>query len=223
MGRPEKIPAGPPHLQRLVRYLRDLRATESVTYEEMADRTNVSAATLKRVASGTTVPRWPRVMQFCTAASSGPVRVKIVHDAHQLWARARMEQRGTLHLKTPRPEYIADQADLSLALYTLYEYDGAPPLRYVQERAGGTVHLPLSTLARIVSRQTLPADSQQFSAFLRGCGVPEIQQSKWEVAFRKVTWKNDYAPPAWYTRELRQRSRELTVDYAPPAWYTQNA
>ncbi|MEU9272721.1 helix-turn-helix transcriptional regulator [Streptomyces sp. NPDC048251] len=209
MGRPEKPPAGPPHLRQLVFYLRDLRTAEGGTYEEMADRGNVSAATLKRVASGVVVPRWPRVRQYCLAASAGSIRIEILHEARGLWAKARMEQRRTLYLKKPRPEFIADLADLSHALYSLYEHAGAPPLREVQERAGGPAHLPLSTLARIVGRQTLPADGKQCLAFLRGCGMPEEQQPTWEWALQKVV-------TGW-------RIMEPEIDYAPPAWYTQNA
>ncbi|MGF0174559.1 hypothetical protein ACQF36_29890 [Streptomyces sp. Marseille-Q5077] len=97
-----------------------------------------------------------------------------------------MEQRGTLHLKSPRPEYIADQADLSHALYALYERAGAPPLRQVQQRGGGQVHLPLSTLARIVNRETLPADQNQYMALLTGCGAPKEQRAKWHAAWEKA-------------------------------------
>ncbi|KPH99490.1 hypothetical protein OK006_8437 [Actinobacteria bacterium OK006] len=97
-----------------------------------------------------------------------------------------MEERGTLHLRSPRPEYIADQADLSHALYALYERAGAPPLRQVQQRGGEPIHLPLSTLARIVNRQTVPADQKQYSAFLAGCGVPSEQRPKWLAAWGKV-------------------------------------
>ncbi|MET7312300.1 hypothetical protein ACWD7C_36650 [Streptomyces sp. NPDC005134] len=106
---------------------------------------------------------------------------------YELWVKARMEQRGTLQLKKPRPEYIADRADLSHGLYALYEHAGAPPLREVQERRGA-VYLPLSTLARIVGRQTLPADEQQLLAFLHGCHVDsEKQEEKWVKALTKAT------------------------------------
>ncbi|PWI05121.1 hypothetical protein DIZ27_41330 [Streptomyces sp. NWU339] len=99
-----------------------------------------------------------------------------------------MEGRHTLHLKKPRPEYIADQADLSRALHALYEHAGAPPLREIQSRAGGAMHLPLSTLARIVSREALPADERQFLAFLAGFGVEgEERQTKWRMAWNKVS------------------------------------
>ncbi|MFE2095054.1 hypothetical protein [Streptomyces sp. NPDC059460] len=45
----------------------------------------------------------------------------------------------------------------------------------------------MSTLARVVRRQTLPADTHQFLAFLRGCGVHERKlYEKWLKAWSKV-------------------------------------
>ncbi|MFJ2109843.1 hypothetical protein ACIOHH_35365 [Streptomyces microflavus] len=193
MGRPENPIAGPPHRQALVRYLREFRASTQVTYQEMPVLyPSVSAATHKRTASGENVPRWPRTLDFCVACfaatSVDPRPVPDAKKLRRLWLKARMEERGVLHLKKPRPEYIADQADLSQALSALYEHAGAPPLREVQANAGGSVHLPLSTLARIVSRETLPADERQLLAFLTGCGLhDQAQQRKWSRAWAKVT------------------------------------
>lgn len=193
MGRPENPLTGPPHRQALARYLREFRASSQVTYEEMAALyPNASAATLKRTASGENVPRWPRTLDFCVACfaatSVDPRPVPDTEKLRGLWLKARMEERGALRLKKPRPEYIADQADLSQALSALYEHAGAPPLREVQARAGGAVHLPLSTLARIVGREALPADERQFLAFLTGCGLQgQARQGKWRMAWAKVS------------------------------------
>lgn len=191
MGRPENPLTGPPHRQELARRLREMRAAAEVTYDEMAATAgSASAATYKRAASGAVVPRWTRVVGFCLAILSTAQAVPLLNAAElrELWVKARMEQRGTLHLKKPRPEYIADMADLSHALYALYEYAGAPTLREVQGSGGESVHLPLSTLARIVGRETLPADKQQLLAFVRGCRVePGEQRNKWVKAWTKVT------------------------------------
>ncbi|MFK0026029.1 helix-turn-helix domain-containing protein [Streptomyces sp. NPDC090798] len=190
MGRPEGPLTGPPHRKQLARYLRDLRAASGATYDEMAAVIGVSPATLKRAASGAVLPKWLTVMQFCIACFSAAAPharpVPKVPELERLWRRARMEERGTLHLKSPRPEYIADQADLSHALYALYERAGAPPLRQLQHQGGEPLHLPLSTLARIVNRQTLPADEKQYVAFLAGCGVPSEERPKWLAAWGKA-------------------------------------
>ncbi|MDX3772357.1 MULTISPECIES: hypothetical protein [unclassified Streptomyces] len=188
MGRPENPLAGPPYRRKLALHL---RTAANVTYEQMASAADASAATFKRTASGVITPKWSRVSEFCLAihrAENPESRVpKGYFELRDKWVVARMEQRGTLYLKQPRPEYIVDKADLSHALYALYEHTGAPPLRDVQERAGGPEHLPLSTLARIVRRQTLPADTNQFIAFLRGCSVHERPlYEKWLKAWSKV-------------------------------------
>ncbi|WP_225080409.1 hypothetical protein [Streptomyces sp. CoT10] len=111
------------------------------------DADGVSPATLKRAASGAVLLEWLTVTQFCIAcfAAAAP-HIRLIPNAaelEKLWRTARTEERGTLHLKNPRPEYIADQADFSHALYALYERAGAPPLRQVQHRGGGPLHLPL--------------------------------------------------------------------------------
>ncbi|MEV6594924.1 helix-turn-helix domain-containing protein [Streptomyces acidicola] len=215
MGRPENPLTGPPHRRELARYLRMLRASAQVTYEEMAECSKPSAATLKRTASGATVPRRSRVLDFsvaCLAATRVvPRPVPDAYKLSELWLKARMEERGTLRLKKPRPEYIADQADLSSALYALYEHAGAPPLREVQARAGGAVHLPLSTLARIVSRDTLPADERQLLAFLTGCGVEgEERQGKWRMAWTKVS--NHKMTSVEFLNALYEQSAEIVSE-----------
>ncbi|MFI0813550.1 hypothetical protein [Streptomyces echinatus] len=107
-------------------------------------------------------------------------------ELHDLWVKARMEERGTLKLKKPNLRYVADSADLSQALRALYEYAGAPSLREIQQHSGEPLHLPLSTLARIVNRETIPADERQLVALLRGCQVQDEQHAGWKAAWRKA-------------------------------------
>ncbi|MFF0143085.1 helix-turn-helix domain-containing protein [Streptomyces sp. NPDC005227] len=190
MGRPEGPLTGPPHRRQLACSLRELRSETATTYDAMAASAGVSAATFKRAASGAAVPKWLTVALFAVACftAGAPHRRPVPQFAEleKQWQTARMEERGTLRLKSPRPEYIADQADLSHALHALYERAGAPPLRHVQSKGGGPVHLPLSTLARIVNRETLPADQNQYMAFIAGCSVPSDQREKWHAAYRKA-------------------------------------
>ncbi|MFD3890537.1 hypothetical protein [Streptomyces microflavus] len=108
-------------------------------------------------------------------------------DLEELWVMARREERNTLRFRKPHPQFIRDRADLSYALYVLYECQGAPPLRAVQELAGGAVHLPLATAARIVQRQALPADVKQYLAFLKGCAVAKRHVQAWLDAWDKVS------------------------------------
>ncbi|MFJ1958797.1 helix-turn-helix domain-containing protein [Streptomyces microflavus] len=189
MGRPEKPLTGPTQRVELARYLRYARDAAGVTYEEMARQVAVSPATLKRTASGATVPKWDRVAEFLNAlrrANRGS-QYGIRMHVHHKWKQARMEERGTLHLKRPDPESFADHADFRMGLYVLYERAGAPPLRVVQEK-GGAIYLPLTTLTRIVHQKTLPVYRQQLIAFLHGCGTRwERGEKMWVEAYARVT------------------------------------
>lgn len=141
-----------------------------MTYETLASRTGLSPATLKRAACGTTVPKRATVEAYVDGCGSGREGVRA---ADELWRLARIEERGRLtQLHAPRPELISDEGDLSRALEVVFEQAGAPSLRDIRERSGNPLALPVSSAARIVNRDTVPADQQQLQAFLTGCGVP---------------------------------------------------
>ncbi|WP_327135960.1 hypothetical protein OG311_38415 (plasmid) [Streptomyces sp. NBC_01343] len=101
------------------------------------------------------------------------------------WGRP---DRGRLaQLRKPAlPQFINGRRELSAALEYFYEDAGAPPLRRLTELAGGTHLLPVSSAARIVSRQALPASRQQMVAFLTACGVPGHLLGLWGDAFDEV-------------------------------------
>ncbi|KQX77091.1 hypothetical protein ASD48_38590 [Streptomyces sp. Root1310] len=167
-----------------------MRASAGLTYITMAAHPNSpSPATLKRTAGGLSVPTWQQISAYCSLCANvidAREAARMLQQVSYLWKRARMEQRGTLALRGRPPALIVDRAHLSLALFVLYEREGAPPLRTIQRRGGGAVRLPLSTAARIVNRQALPADKNQLIAFLEGCRVPAQQQGQWEKAWSKV-------------------------------------
>lgn len=221
MGRPESPLTGPRHRIALASRLRELRALVGATYAEMACHSeDISEATLKRVASGRgPVPRWRRVEEYraiCVKLAVGNERDVILQgmDLEYLWVMARREERNTLRLAKPRPRFIRDQADLSYALYVLYERQGAPPLRDVQRLAGGAVHLPLATAARIVQRQALPADVRQYLAFLRGCVVPEQHFPTWLDAWEKVSVAR-LPPHRLIPRFLDGEIKEFHIQFLP--------
>ncbi|MER6231578.1 helix-turn-helix transcriptional regulator [Streptomyces sp. NPDC001616] len=190
MGRTEKPLAGPPNRVELARYLRYARASAGVTYEEMARHAVASPATLKRTASGISVPKLSNVDDFMQAlrkanrrSQNGLGRL----SARRKWEQARMEERGTLHLKNPYPPGFVDQADFKFGLFRLYERAGAPPLREVQQGGGGAIYLPLTTLTRIIHQKTLPAYQQQLISFLNGCGKRWVNEERWLEAYVRVT------------------------------------
>ncbi|MFI6254414.1 hypothetical protein [Streptomyces sp. NPDC051016] len=194
MARPESPLSCPPQRYALARHLREVRSVAGVTYAEMAEHFGgLPPATMKRIASDSgNVPKWSRVLRYfliCMdlASPEGSALIRATEDSlRKFWIAARMEERKVLHLPSPRPEFVHDKGDLSHALYSLYEHRGAPPLRDLQTQGGGAALLPLSTAARIVNRQALPVDTQQFKAFVKGCGVSEENVKPWLDAWYKV-------------------------------------
>ncbi|MFE5374019.1 hypothetical protein [Streptomyces mirabilis] len=179
----------------------------------------MSPATLKRIASDFGgVPRWGKVLAYysiCVELVDGSGKTQAAAAGGMLrtfWVRARKEERGTLAVREPRPEFVHDAADLSHALYALYENEGAPPLRELQCNAGtGALHLPLSTAARIVTRQTLPADTPQFKAFVEGCGVSERDIKAWLAA-----WYKAMSRPGETTFDIPRRKRNRSIHEEMP-------
>ncbi|MFI8263517.1 helix-turn-helix domain-containing protein [Streptomyces sp. NPDC085665] len=166
----------------LAKTLRRFRRVAGLSYDELAARTGLSAATLKRAASGKTVPSEDTVKTIATACGQDPETLR------WFWLHARIADRGRLaQLRKPAlPQFINGRRELSAALEYFYEDAGAPPLRRLTELAGGTHLLPVSSAARIVSRQALPASRQQMAAFLTACGVPGHLLGLWGDAFDEV-------------------------------------
>ncbi|WP_329332709.1 helix-turn-helix transcriptional regulator [Streptomyces sp. NBC_01352] len=186
MGRRDKpVDHSRPARGRLAEHLRQWRETAGITYETLARRTGLSPATLKRAASGTVVPKRATAEAYVEGCDGGQ---EAVRAAGALWREARVEERGRLaQLRAPRPELIADAADLSRALEVVWEQAGALSLREIRERSGNPLALPVSSAARIVNRNTIPADVQQLQAFLTGCGVPLEQHTAWTAAFTRIS------------------------------------
>jgi transcriptional regulator with XRE-family HTH domain len=186
MGRREKpVDQSRPARGRLAVHLRGWRDSAGVTYETLARRTGLSPATLKRAASGAVVPRRTTVEAYVGGCGGGQ---EAVRAADELWRQARVEERGRLvQLRAPRPELIGDEGDLSRALEVVWEQAGAPSLRELKNRSGDPLALPVSSAARIVSRDAIPADEQQLRAFLAGCGIPPERHTPWLSAFEKIT------------------------------------
>ncbi|MFE2246644.1 helix-turn-helix domain-containing protein [Streptomyces lavendulae] len=179
--------------------LRELRAEAGLTYDELASRTGVSAATLKRAASGRTVPSWKTFSAFTEACCNvdGAVMSQLRREFGELtglWRSARVAERGRLKTlrRPPAPELITTAGQLSEALEYFYEKSGAPPLRQLQAQAGGAYLLPVSSAARIVARQALPASPQQCVAFLTALGlVPGMVQRLAHTYYRITAHPTD--------------------------------
>ncbi|WP_407841369.1 helix-turn-helix domain-containing protein [Streptomyces sp. DSM 116496] len=175
MGRPENpVDFTVSARGELAALLRKHRQAAGLTYEQLAARTGLSSATLKRAAAGKRTPSETVVMKFvggCDVSKSDVLASRIG------WARARLEERGFSDHRVPTPGLIASRGELSRAIVDLYERAGAPPLRLMQERAGAE-WLAISSAHRIINRQALPRTREQMAAFLRGCGIRSSRAQK---------------------------------------------
>lgn len=189
MCRPEKpLTTANKALRELQEWLREQRARTRQGYRALAVRAGCHATTLQRAASGETVPKLQTVLNYARACDASP------EEARRLWRNARYEQtrqtRPGRGRPVPRPEYVYDFVDLSAAVQDLYEKAGSPPLRTMEQRAGGFGHLPRSTAHRIVTKQAMPHSLQQFQAYLRACEVPEADWPDWEAAWARA-WRHE--------------------------------
>lgn len=191
MGRPEKEieETTPPYRAQLAAILREQRAATKRTYADLARQSNLSAATLKRAASGTLVPRFETVVEFCATCRPYLPReqhIAVWKETRAAWRMARREERGTLKIQSLGVEFVADYRDFSQALTIFWEEKGALPLRTVQKYSQDPINLPVSSLALILSRKALPQTKRQLAAIIRGCHGSQLEQKKWEAAWDKV-------------------------------------
>ncbi|MFF6835935.1 helix-turn-helix domain-containing protein [Streptomyces sp. NPDC012438] len=208
MGRTENpIDYELPGRGRLAELLRGERARAGRTYDELATLTGVSAATLKRAASGKVTPKESVVEAFLGACESGSRTITLAKNMRR---QARRDERGghtrVLAVTVNAPDTLSD------ALIALHRNYGAPPYREMQERAGGAFQLPLSSISRILQRQMLPVDEQQMAAFLQGCRVPGPEQEEWLQAWRRAMRSTT---PGFYTPKVVEELIHQTLGAAP--------
>lgn len=186
MGRQERpVATSNKWLRVLVEWMREQRGQAGLTYRELSSRTRFHATTLQRAASGESMPKLGTVLAYARACDASP------ETAKALWKQARYEEtrpRGGQRLSAPRLELVRDFAYLGVALVELYRRAGSPSFRSMEERAGGFGALPRSTARRIVNRQALPHNMDQFLAFLNVCDLPEREQAAWVGAWSRA-WR----------------------------------
>ncbi|MFF7975820.1 helix-turn-helix domain-containing protein [Streptomyces sp. NPDC007905] len=218
MGRTENpVPRPDSALGRLASHLRRCRARAGLTNAALAARTKYSATTLQRAAGGTALPTLRVVLAYeegCGLADG---------EARRLWEQAR--QMAGLHDrrravpphpgKAPRPDLIADRADMSRALLDLRERSGLT-YRAMEHRLEGRPELgPLSrsTAQRILTRQSFPTSHRQLLALLHACAVPQRTWGDWGRAWKKVNRTQDRKEPA-ITPARKLAAREAEAELA---------
>lgn len=191
MGRTENpVPRPDSDLGRLASYLRRCKASAGLTNSALEARTKCSATTLQRASGGVVLPTLRVALAF--EVGCGITDGK----ARQLWEKARQAEgrrdrrRASLLLpgKPPRPDLIADRADMGRALLDLRERSGLS-YRDIERRGQERPELsPLSrsTAQRILTRQSFPTSQRQLMALLHACAVPERSWDDWIRAWQKV-------------------------------------
>ncbi|MFI0941359.1 XRE family transcriptional regulator [Streptomyces sp. NPDC021020] len=228
-GRPDKpVDRTVPALAKLAEHLRTLKRRACLTYGEMEliARTGerfapypVSAATLKRAASGKTLPAVTTV-QVYVVATTGHLDVldvqPLVSEVSYLHERARRAVRARYHLyRAPDPQLVSTMADMSRALRDLHVWAGSPSARAMEERAGQHNVLPHTTANRILQGRTVPVDEPQFTGFLRACDVEAEEHELWLDAWHRA--EKTYLR----LRQRRALSRALAgIDVEPAALHS---
>jgi exopolysaccharide biosynthesis polyprenyl glycosylphosphotransferase len=222
-GRPEQpLPeyaSGP--LPQLARELRQRRGT--VPYRELADRTGLSAATLRAAARGEHLPSWAVTRAFIAACGGDE------STARRLWERACAAEGRPVPASAPsappvpNPGEVKNAAGLVSMLQDLRLWAGDPSLSELNKRAGGHNLLPPSTVSDMLRSQRLPR-LELLSAFVHACGLDDAQAAAWERSWAELreqdlvlasSLDNEAAPPRpvasdWVT------SRE--APYGPRSW-----
>ncbi|WP_327709465.1 helix-turn-helix domain-containing protein [Streptomyces sp. NBC_00464] len=186
MGRREKpISQCSKSLGALATWLRAGRDEAGLTYHQLAARTDFSADTLARAASGCGVPQNLNVVTSYARACGRSTK-----EAERLWKHARRDEvraqgvltghRGGAHISV-----VKGFADLHSAIVDLYQDDGSPPLRSLDPRLGSVGRLPRSTAGRVLKGRSTP--SRDFVlAFAEACGIRRADLAEWGKAWDRA-------------------------------------
>ena len=163
-----------------------------MTYDQLAAKTRLSAATLRAAAGGTRLPTWKVTCEFVSACGGDQGAVRT------LWADAcRASGRpvpGEPPAAPPDPGEAASAAHLIATLKQLRLWANSPSLAELNTRAGGHNLLPPSTVSDMLRRQRLPR-IELMLAFVRACELNDDQIIAWGNAWNRIKAReND--PPA---------------------------
>jgi transcriptional regulator with XRE-family HTH domain len=214
MGRPEKRLNEPQWrteefpLWRLARYLRWIRGTARLSYQELADRTHLPKATLQRAADGKTLPSPDTVEAYARACGRDPVMaLRWRQRAADARSRKRRSVPQSKHSACPGPGPARHQAPvvqpaqaatfdgLVKALQSLRRSAGSPTLKELaakDSRYGD--RLRPSTVSDLLRRTTCRPSRDVVLAFARACGESDEELRKWEEAW-SLAWRASVGGP----------------------------
>ncbi|MEV5295382.1 helix-turn-helix transcriptional regulator [Streptomyces sp. NPDC053741] len=183
--RENPVPPCSRSLLALVTWLRSGRADAALTYGQLAARTEYSADTLARAASGRSVPQNLTVVLAYAAACGLSTK-----DAERLWKHARRDEARTQsvlsgHRSGVHISVVKDFADLHGAIVDLHHDDGRPPLRSLDARLDGLGRLPHSTVGRVLKGSSTPTRTF-VAAFAEACNVRKSELPEWTKAWDRA-------------------------------------
>ncbi|MFE6872278.1 helix-turn-helix domain-containing protein [Kitasatospora sp. NPDC057692] len=204
MGRRENAVAEvTEQLTELALWLRAQSRLRGLTYAAMAEKTDRSASTLSRAASGWTVPPW-RVVEAYTRACRADLRT-----ARRLWKAARWADQQRRPDRTEeflnadlaakfydvfatKPQLIDSYPKLRLGMVGLRAKEGQPSLVELEKRAGqtpkGARRLPASSLGKILRSEAVPR-RRHVIAFVTAVGASPHTVLAWGEAWDRAAGK----------------------------------
>ncbi|MFF1932017.1 helix-turn-helix domain-containing protein [Streptomyces sp. NPDC058228] len=192
-GRPMMPIEGPDKgIGKLARELRRGRSRRGLTRRELAAEIGRSVTTVQRAEAGQVRPPWPVAQDIAAACGMD------VDETQILWKKASRPGHGNYLTDAPHLHLARTLADLAAALRRIWEENGEPTLRQMEERAEGRSKdfAPLSRMTawRIRERKQKISSVQQLHAYLIACEVPEDSFASWTNAWRRVR-RNDRVAP----------------------------
>jgi hypothetical protein len=191
-GRPEQplVTNGP--VAQLADELRRMRYRADLTYGQLAEKTGLSAATLRAAAAGTRRPTWKVTRAFATACGGDQGTALVLWTA--ACRAAGREPPGQPPIDPPDPTAAASATDLVGMLKLLRQWADSPSLAELNRRAGGHNLLPPSTASDMLHSQRLPR-LELMLTFVRACGLEEDRATAWRAAWERVKARES-DPPA---------------------------
>ncbi|MFF8423500.1 multiprotein-bridging factor 1 family protein [Streptomyces sp. NPDC015680] len=187
-------PIDDPHngVGRLARELREGRSRRGLTRRELARRINRSVTTIQRAEAGDVRPTLLVTQEIAGACGVGIDEIEI------LWKKASRLGRGHRMTDAPRLNLVRTSADLAAALRRVWEENGEPSSRQMEERAEARSKefAPLSRMSawRIRERKQPVTSVRQMHAYLIACEVPEYSFPGWVKAWQRAKHADRRAP-----------------------------
>lgn len=191
---------------RLACELREGRSRRGLTRWELAAEINRSVTTIQRAEAGEVRPTLMVARDMAAACDTD------LNEIENLWKKAGLPGRGHRLTDAPRLKLVRTSADLAAALRRVWEENGEPSSRQMEERAEDRAkdYGTLSRMSawRIRERKQPVTSVHQMHAYLIACQEPESSFVAWASAWHRAKRAERSLPkqaPAPASRHPRRR------------------